>query len=31
MIRDFRVFAGETPSRAMKQIAPEHLIRFCGI
>ena len=31
MIRDFRVFAGETPSRAMKQLAPEHLIRFCGI
>ena len=31
MIRDFRVFAGETPNRAMKQIAPEHLIRFCGI
>ena len=30
MIRDFRVFAGEAPTSALQEIAPDHLINFCG-
>ena len=28
MIRDFRVFAGEAPTSALQEIAPDHLINF---
>jgi AraC-like DNA-binding protein len=28
MIRDFKAFAGEPPIRALKQIAPDHLINL---
>ena len=28
MVRDFRTFAGESPSFAIDEIAPEHLINF---
>lgn len=28
MVRDFRTFAGESPSFALEEIAPEHLINF---
>ena len=28
MIRDFRVFAGEAPTSAIEEIAPDHLINF---
>ncbi len=30
MIRDFREFAGEAPSSALQEIAPDHLINYCG-
>ena len=29
LIRDFRVFAGETPTLALEEIAADHLIHFC--
>jgi len=28
MIRDFREFAGEAPTSALQEIAPEHLIHY---
>ena len=28
MIRDFRELAGEAPTSALKEIAPDHLIHF---
>ena len=30
MIRDFRIFAGEAPTAAIREIAPDHLINFCA-
>lgn len=30
MIRDFREFAGEAPSSALLEIAPEHLIHYAS-
>lgn len=29
LIRDFRVFAGDAPTSALEEIAPDHLIHFC--
>jgi AraC-like DNA-binding protein len=31
LIRDFRVFAGEAPTSAVREIAPGHLIHFCAM
>jgi AraC-like DNA-binding protein len=30
MIRDFRQFAGEAPSSALRELAPDHLIHYCA-
>jgi AraC-like DNA-binding protein len=30
MIRDLRIFAGEAPTSAVQEIAPDHLIHYCA-